>query len=283
MDAEVTPDRKADLDEQHGSLLALANAVRRSIGAGCSGFFLLYHPIVNAKTCALEGAEALLRWKDPECGLVPPEQFVPIIENDPAFIVLGEWILRKAMTEARPLLKLHLEFTLNVNLAYAQLEQQSFASMVKRLLEETGFPPQNLCLEITERCRLMDISMLASVLQELRSIGIRFAIDDFGTGYSSMEVLNQLEFDVIKIDKAFVDHIAQSEKSAKLVTIINELAQVCGAIACAEGVETAEQYQIVKACGVHSIQGYYFSEPVSVEEIVENYGETYLHLCPAAE
>ena len=137
--------------------------------------------------------------------------------------------------------------------------------MVKNTLEETGYPPENLCLEITERCRTMNISRLSGILSELRKIGVRFAMDDFGTGYSSMSILKQLKCDVVKIDKVFVDDIAEGSTNEKLICAMNDMAKICNSKVCTEGVETEEQCEIVRKCGVDSIQGYYFSRPVPLQ------------------
>ena len=254
-----------EIDETRTNLMTLINTIRRSIEHDCQGFLLYYLPIMDANTHTLSGCEALLRWRSPEYGLVPPNRFIPIIENDPAFVKLGEWILRRAMEDTKPFLTSCSAFELNVNIAYEQLKQPSFVEMVKRNLTAAAYPPENLCLEITERCRLLDISRLGAIISELRDLGVRFAIDDFGTGYSSMDILNQLKFDVVKIDKVFVDNIAKGGKAVRLIGVMNELAEICGSQVCAEGVETQEQCEIVRQCGVDTIQGYYFSKPVPVD------------------
>ena len=159
-----------------------------------------------------------------------------------------------------------------MNLSYQQIQQTSFVGMVKQLLEETGFPARNLCLELTERCRVVAPSMLSGIFRELHSIGVRFAIDDFGTGYSSVELMEKLPFDVLKIDKAYVDHVAENERSAKLIDVTNRLAELYGAKTCVEGVETEQQLKVLRRCCVDSIQGYYFSKPLPLDELVEAYG-----------
>lgn len=254
-----------EIDETRTNLMTLINTIRRSIEHDCQGFLLYYQPIMDANTHTLSGCEALLRWRSPEYGLVPPNRFIPIIENDPAFVKLGEWILHRAMEDTKPFLTSCPAFELNVNIAYEQLKQPSFVEMVKRNLTAAAYPPENLCLEITERCRLLDINRLSAIVSELRDLGVRFAIDDFGTGYSSMDILNQLKFDVVKIDKVFVDNIAKGGKAVRLIGVMNELAEICGSQVCAEGVETQEQCEIVRQCGVDTIQGYYFSKPVPVD------------------
>lgn len=257
---------REEIDEHRHNLLELINCIRKSIQEDCRGFLLYYQPIVEAATEKLNGCEALLRWEIPEYGLVPPNTFIPIIENDPAFVRLGEWILKKALTDMKPMLKRYPTFLLNVNVAYEQLRQDSFVEMVKQCLEETGYPPENLCLEITERCRLLNLKRLTGILEELRAIGVRFALDDFGTGYSSVSIMRELRCDVVKIDKVFVDDVTKGSEKARMISVMNELALICGSKVCTEGVETAEQCEILKECGVDSLQGYYFSRPVPLQE-----------------
>lgn len=262
---------RSEIDENRNNLLGLINTVRKSIESDCRGFLLYYQPIVDAKTQKKKGVEALLRWEHPDYGLVPPNTFIPIIENDPAFVILGEWILRKAMVDTKPFTEECPGFQLNVNLSYEQLRKDSFVEMVRRNLEEVGYPPQNLCLEITERCRLLDLHRLSGIISELKSIGVQFAIDDFGTGYSSMNILNQLKCDIIKIDKVFVDNIAEGSMNAKLIGVMNALAEICGSRVCVEGIETKEQCEIITKCGVDSLQGYYFSKPVPLVTLREQF------------
>lgn len=263
------------VDKGRGDLLALINTIRHCIERGCEGFLLYYQPIVDARTSRITGGEALLRWQNEEYGMVPPNRFIPIIENDPSFVQLGEWILGRAMEDTRPLLALCPDFQLNVNIAYEQIKQDSFVDMVKSVLARTGFPPQNLCLEITERCRLMNMDRLAGILDELRGLGVRFAMDDFGTGYSSMDILQRLDCDVVKIDKVFVDEITtETCKNARLIGVMHQLANICGSKVCVEGVETSEQCEIIRGCGVDSIQGYYFSRPVPAAEFRQKFHAT---------
>ena len=260
-----------EVDQNRTDLMTLINVIRRSIEHDCEGFVLYYQPIMNAETGTVSGCEALLRWYNPEYGLVPPNRFIPVIENDPSFFRLGEWILRKAMEDAKPFLKNYPDFELNVNISYNQLKRASFVETVRRNLEITGYPAKNLCLEITERCRLLDIRRLSLIGTQLQEMGVHFAIDDFGTGYSSVGILKQLKCDVVKIDKMFVDHIACRDEDARLLKALNEVAMIHGSTVCAEGVETQEQCEIIRKCGIHTVQGYYFSKPVPLETFQEKY------------
>ena len=226
--------------------------------------------IVNSETEELKGMEALIRWKNEEYGSVPPVQFIPVLEQDTLFPELGKWILRQAMTDGRLLVEKYPNFIMNVNLSYAQLEKSDFVADVLNLLEETGFPPHNLCLEITERCRLLDMSLLQSMFEIFKEKGIKVALDDFGTGFSSLGVLRVLPIDTVKIDREFVKNIERSHSDQYTVQFISDLAKAFEAEVCVEGVETAEMRDFLKSYNVSSFQGYYYSKPIPIEEFYKN-------------
>ena len=149
-----------ELNEESHQRLEKLHAIRDSILNGFEGFHLLYQPVVDSETEQMTGAEALLRWKNDLYGTVYPDQFIPILESDPLFPELGEWIIRESVLAARQILAGHPGFIVNVNISYSQLEKPDFADRVFRILDETGYPPENLCLEMTERCRLLDVGLL---------------------------------------------------------------------------------------------------------------------------
>ena len=180
-----------DVTAESRHYLDLLNRIRADVTQDCRGFYLCYQPIVDAQTDRLTGMEALLRWRD-ESGTVPPDRFVPVLEQDSVFPVLGHWILHRAMTDARRLLDRWPDLVVNVNLSYTQVEHSGFVDEVLDLLEETGLPPQNLCMELTERCKMLDKALLKTTFRTLRRCGIRIAVDDFGTGYSSLGILRDL-------------------------------------------------------------------------------------------
>ena len=243
-------------------------SIRSSINDNYKGFYLLYQPVVDARTEKLIGAEALLRWKNDEYGVVPPDFFIPVLEKDPNFPKLGEWILRKALMDARKIQGILPDFVINVNLSYVQLERLDFTDSVWSVLNSTGFNPEKLCLEITERCRLLDINLLRNIMVTLRTGGVRMALDDFGTGFSSVGLLKNLPFDTIKVDRSFVQKIEEDEKERKLVNCFTEAAGTFGANVCVEGIETFGMRDILKDLNIHSFQGYFYSKPVDVETIL---------------
>ena len=258
-----------DLDDSNRERLHLINDVRDCVFDNCRGFYLCYQPIVSCEDGSLHGAEALVRWESPRYGVVPPNDFIPILENDILFPDLGKWILRQALTDGRRMLEKYPDFIMNVNLSYSQIERGDFIECVEDILAETGFPAENLCLEITERCRLLDMDMLKNVIIRLKSIGIRFALDDFGTGFSSLGALYALHADVIKIDRAFVRNICQSETDRNILRYVAKLAETYGARVCVEGVETQAMWEVMKMENIDTLQGYYFYRPVRYDAFID--------------
>lgn len=245
------------------------HAIRSSIMRGYDGFYLLYQPVVDAKTEKMIGAEALIRWKNDCYGMVSPDQFIPILETDPLFPELGEWILYEAILTAKQIIKQIPEFVMNVNLSYSQLEKPDFVDMVVRTLEVLDYPPEHLCLELTERCRLLDMELLKNIAANFKSRGILIALDDFGTGFSTVGVLKEIAFDVIKIDRSFVQKIEKSETDRSLMRCITDVAAVFQAKVCAEGIETAGMREILLDYHVESFQGYYYAKPQTSDQILE--------------
>ena len=245
------------------------HAIRASITQGYKGFYLLYQPVVDAQTEKLIGAEALLRWRSEEHGVVPPDQFIPLLEQDPLFPDLGEWILTTAVRDAKKILETNPDFIINVNLSYTQLEKANFVDMVMGILDMTGFPPEHLCLEITERCRLLDIVLLRNIVVSLRGRGVKIALDDFGTGFSSVSIVKDLPFDTIKIDRSFVRRIEEDDRERELIKAFVNMATTYGAVVCIEGVETSGMGDILRTYDVHSFQGYYYAKPLELEDFLK--------------
>ena len=262
------------LSDDNRRYMKRLNYIRSCITENCKGFYLCYQPIVDAKTEKLKGVEALIRWKNEEYGIVPPMQFIPVLEQDALFPVLGNWILRTAMTECKPFLKVYPNFIVNVNLAYSQLERNNFVNDLMRLLEETGFPPTNLCLEITERCRILDMNLLKNRFTAFRSHGIRLALDDFGTGFASMGLLREVPIDTIKVDREYVKDVTTSTLDQSTIRSISRIADAFEVEVCAEGIETLEMRDFLRLYHVTSLQGYYYGKPVPVDEFQNQYLHT---------
>ena len=258
------------INDNNRLMLNKLNTIRSSVLEDCSGFFLCYQPIMHADSGRLKGVEALLRWKNDTYGTVPPIQFIPVLEQDAVFPVLGMWILKQAMTDGIRLIEKYPDIIVNINLSYAQLKSIGFVDDVLMLLKLTGLPPRNLCLEITERCRLVNTGLLYDIITIFRSHGIKIALDDFGTGYSTLEIIRELEVDTVKIDRSFVKDIEHSRTDQITLKCISDLASSFNADVCVEGVETKEMQDFIKQYNVSSLQGYYYSKPVTIEEFLSN-------------
>lgn len=247
------------------------NVIRNSIVNNCEGFFLCYQPIVDATTEKIIGAEALIRWKNDEYGVVPPVQFVDVLEQDNLFPELGKWILKTALIDTKKFLARYPNFVVNVNLSYTQLEKSDFVEDVLSILDEVNFPPQNLCLEITERCRLLDMGLLKDIFTRLRKHGIKVALDDFGTGFSSIGVLRELPVTTVKIDRSFVMNIEKNNSDQNTVRFISELADSFSSSVTAEGIETPEMREFLLRFKIKSLQGFYYSKPLPMDEFMDKY------------
>ena len=259
---------RLSMNEDNRRALEKINVIRDSVIDGCKGFYLCYQPIVDTNTERLTAMEALLRWRGEPYGEVPPYQFVPILEEDAIFPELGEWILRQAMKDGVRFLKKYPDVLMHVNLSYVQLEKEDFSDMLLRIIDDLKFPPKNLCLEITEGCRLLDMNKLINVVTSLKERGIAFAIDDFGTGFASIDILKRLPANVVKIDREFIKDIDKSEQDRQALQRISELAAIYGSNVCAEGIETIEMRDIVRQYPIDSIQGFLYSRPIPFDEFM---------------
>lgn len=259
----------SSMGRDRGRWIEKIQAIRASITRGFTGFFLVYQPVVDARTEKLRGAEALIRWRGEPYGLVPPDDFIPVLEKDSLFPNLGWWILHRAILDAKEMLEIDPDFVVNVNLAYTQIERPGFTDEVLSLLEKEDYPPDHLCLEITERCRLLDRDLLLNMVVTLRSKGIYVAMDDFGTGYSSIGILKDLPTDLVKIDRSFTGSIVSNEKDRAMIGKFSEVASIYDMAVCVEGVETEEMAEILREYPVQCLQGYLYSKPITFEELLE--------------
>lgn len=251
--------------------MELISAIRKSILNNFEGFYLCYQPVVSANTEELIGAEALLRWKNPQFGEVPPGIFIPLLENDACFFELGNWIIYTALSEMKFILKTHPRFILNINLAYPQLNNLAFRNCIKEIVEEVGFPPENICLELTERCRQLEKNELKSVVDYLKSLDIKIALDDFGTGFSSLNLLSNLPIDTLKIDRGFIADIMNNYANQVIVESVSNCANKLNIGVCMEGIETREMIEFVKQYPIYSYQGYFFSKPIPRNDFMGKY------------
>lgn len=231
-------------------------------------FYLVYQPQISYRDHRVVGVEALIRWQHPEHGLVPPDQFIPLAEQNGTIIAIGEWVLDQACRQLR---EWHdqgfSDLRMAVNLSTVQLHHAELPRVVNNLLQIYRLPPRSLELEVTETGLMEDISTAAQHLLSLRRSGALIAIDDFGTGYSSLSYLKSLPLDKIKIDKSFVQDLLDDDDDATIVRAIIQLGKSLGMQVIAEGVETAEQEAYIISEGCHEGQGYHYSKPLPAREL----------------
>jgi EAL domain-containing protein (putative c-di-GMP-specific phosphodiesterase class I) len=223
--------------------------------------FLAYQPKVNLAGAYVTGVEALARWQHPERGVIPPDEFIPVAERTGLIIPLTFWVLQHALSQCRHWLDIGLNISVAVNLSMWNLEAQELPEQIVGLLHDTGVPPGNLELEITESSIMGDPQRVITTLNNIRASGVRFAIDDFGTGYSSFSYLTKLPVKSIKIDKSFVLGLGTDRDNALIVRSIIDLSHNLGLKVVAEGVETVTARDILKSFGCDEAQGYYYSRP----------------------
>jgi diguanylate cyclase (GGDEF)-like protein len=231
-------------------------------------FYLVYQPQISYRDHRVVGVEALIRWQHPEHGLVPPDLFIPLAEQNGTIIAIGEWVLDQACKQLR---EWHdqgfADLRMAVNLSTVQLHHAELPRVVNNLLQIYRLPPRSLELEVTETGLMEDISTAAQHLLSLRRSGALIAIDDFGTGYSSLSYLKSLPLDKIKIDKSFVQDLLDDDDDATIVRAIIQLGKSLGMQVIAEGVETAEQESYIISEGCHEGQGYFYSKPLPAREL----------------
>ena len=256
----------SDMSAQVLERITLENSLRSAMGK--DELFLAYQPQMEIATGRITGLEALLRWRHPTLGLVSPDRFIPIAENSGLIVPLGEWVLRTACRQAREWQNAGLPtLSVAVNVSAVQFRQEGFCDLIKKVLSDTGLDPRCLELELTESLLLANAEAMVSVVRELKALGITVAIDDFGTGYSSFSYLRQLQVNKFKIDRSFIRDVAVNPEDATITSAIINMAKSLKLKVIAEGVETEAQMQFLRAHQCDEIQGYYFSKPLSVEDV----------------
>jgi diguanylate cyclase (GGDEF)-like protein/PAS domain S-box-containing protein len=257
-----------DMNVQVAARLNLENSLRLALEK--KELYLVYQPQMDIGTGRITGLEALLRWQSPELGLVPPAEFIPIAENSRLIMPIGEWVLRTACTQARKWQDDGLPpLPVAVNVSAAQFLHGGFRELIRSVLRDTGLPSQYLELELTESLLLSNADATFVVLQELKAMGLKLAIDDFGTGYSSFSYLKHFPIGKLKIDRSFIRDVAIGPDDAAITAAIISMAKTLNLKVIAEGVETEAQMSFLRDHHCDEIQGYYFSKPLSIGEVVE--------------
>jgi len=257
---------EAGMNEAAHQRLSLESALRLAVERG--EFELYYQPKADSSLSRITGAEALIRWKRPGLGIVPPDRFIAIAEETALIIPLGKWILKTACLQAKIWAKQMAGFRIAINLSPLQLLADDFIVVLDQILAETGTDPEWIELEVTEGLVMHDINKATERLQQIRERGIHVAMDDFGTGYSSLSYLRKLPIQTLKIDRSFIMAYTDdpgSNEAAFIKTIIS-LGQILDMKVVAEGVETESQLTLLQSYNCHEIQGYYLSPPLTADE-----------------
>jgi diguanylate cyclase (GGDEF)-like protein/PAS domain S-box-containing protein len=229
-------------------------------------YLVYYQPYVDMTTRRFGGAEALIKWKSDKHGLVSPKKFIPMLEDTGMIIDVGEWVLKTACRQIREWERRKSSFPIAVNLSSIQFNHKYLVEMVETTIKEAGVNPACLTLEVTEGIVMHDMDYTSNVLKELKNLGVSISVDDFGTGYSSLSYLKRLPVDNVKIDMSFVQDITTDPDAASIVMAITSLAHNLNLKTIAEGVETEEQWKILRLLRCDMGQGFYFSPALSPEE-----------------
>ncbi len=268
----MTPVRMADHRQQSDTRrrLTLDADLHRALSE--SELLLHYQPIVNLDDDGVAGVEALIRWDHPTRGLIPPDEFIGLAEDNGLILPMGEWVLRASLDTLATLRRNQNHATLGmaVNISPRQLGDAAFADMVSRALREHGIPPSALTLEITERVFMEDVARAWQTLQQLQETGVRIAIDDFGKGYSSLSYLQRLQADILKVDRGFVHDLSVNAGNRELVRTIVAIARGFGLKTVAEGVETAADLDVLRELGCECAQGYFLFRPTPLARLQDS-------------
>jgi len=246
--------------------LFLENDMRQALENG--QFAVHYQPILALEKDRIVGFEALLRWNHPEHGSIAPTDFIPVAEASGLIVPITEWVLNQACGQLqawRDEFKPERDLTVSVNLSTKLFSEPDLTQMVAQALSQTGLPPGNLKLEITETAIVEDAEAASTMLNACRAMGVQVYIDDFGTGYSALSYLHQFPIDTLKIDRAFIGRIQEGGANTEVVRTIIALARELNLEVIAEGVETAVQFEFLKKLGCQGGQGFFIARPMAPE------------------
>jgi len=259
---------RQELNVDTGMRLKLESALRHAVER--NELFLAYQPIIDTRTRAICGAEALVRWRHPELGIIPPDRFIGLADESGQILAIGEWVLRTACVQARQWHDAGFrDLAVAVNFSATQFKQPGLHETIREVLESSRFPPHCLEVEITESLAMQDAEATAATLRGLKDMGVKISIDDFGTGYSSLGYLRRFPIDILKIDKSFVRDVIRDPDSASIIRTVVGLARSLKLTVLAEGVETGEQLEFLAAEGLDRMQGYYFAKPCNGNALLQ--------------
>ena len=252
-------------------IIELQESLHNTVVNGCNEFELYYQPQIDVQTKEVVGAEALLRWHSPQHGEVSPIDFIPLLEESQLIIQVGKWVFEEAVKQCEIWQKYNPDFMMSINVSYIQLKENALLEYLKNEHNKNHSPIKNCILELTENCWVPNLQFINQEFKNIQKMGYGVAIDDFGTGYSSLSHLKELPANVIKIDRSFVQGIHEESYEYIFLEYIVKLAHVIHLKVCVEGVETEEEYQVVKKTDPDYIQGFLFGKPIPVLEFEERY------------
>ena len=256
-----------------GRRLDMEKSMRDATATGYDEFEVYYQPIINvADGDSCVGAEALIRWNSSKLGFIPPAEFIPLAEYLGLINPIGNYVLKEACSQCRKWNENgYPDYKVNVNLSIVQLLQADIVETVEHTLEETGLEPRNLTLEVKESLALSDMERLKTILNRIKDLGVKIALDDFGTGYSSLNHIREIPFNLVKVDQCFAKDLAKDAFSQSFIRMVAEMAGTMGLHVCVEGIETQEQFEMLKGMNVEYIQGFYFDRPMKQSDFEQKY------------
>lgn len=252
-------------------IIELQESLHASVMNGCQDFELYYQPQVDVHTQEIVGAEALLRWHSPQHGEVSPIEFIPLLEESNLIINVGKWVFEEAVKQCHQWQKYNKDFMMSINVSYIQLKENALLDYLKNDYDKNQFPVKNCILELTENCWVPNLQFINQEFKNIQDMGYGVAIDDFGTGYSSLSHLKDLPANVIKIDRSFIQGIHEDSYEYIFLEYIVKLAHVIHLKVCVEGVETQEEFKVVKKADPDYIQGFLFGRPIPALDFENRY------------
>lgn len=257
--------------ERYIRRLDIQECLRRAIENDFKGFELYYQPIMDVEMNTIHGAEALIRWNSEKYGFMSPVEFIPLLEESSLIIPLGRWILETALRQCQIWQGQVSDFRMNINLSFVQLQKSNMLADAEECIKRIGIDVNNVVFEVTESGEIETNQATQNVLKGFRDRSISLAIDDFGTGYSNLRYIKEKMFDLIKIDRIFIQNIMQNEYDYILVKHVTELAHSMNLMVCYEGVETEEELESVKRLRPDYIQGYYYGKPMNAAAFTKRF------------
>lgn len=257
--------------ERYIRRLDIQECLRRAIEDDFKGFELYYQPIMDMRRNQIHGAEALIRWNSEKYGFMSPMEFIPLLEESSLIIPLGRWILETALRQCQQWQEQIPNFCMNINLSFVQLQKSNMIADAIECMNKLGMTSDNIVFEVTESGEIETSQATQNVLKEFKDRSICLAIDDFGTGYSNLRYIKEKMFDLVKIDRLFIQNIMQNEYDYMLVKHVTELAHSMNLMVCYEGVETEEELESVKRLCPDYIQGYYYGKPMNAAAFTKQF------------